>query len=47
VVAEGVETEAQACFLAQHGAPCMQGFHYHRPMPLADVIERLRAAEYA
>jgi len=47
VVAEGVETEAQACFLAQHGAPCMQGFHYHRPMPLGDVIERLHAAEVA
>ncbi|MEW6023081.1 MAG: EAL domain-containing protein [Pseudomonadota bacterium] len=47
VVAEGVETAAQACYLGQHGAPYMQGYHYHRPMPLADVIERLHAAEYA
>ncbi|WP_305824052.1 putative bifunctional diguanylate cyclase/phosphodiesterase [Massilia brevitalea] len=47
VVAEGVETAAQACYLGQHGSACMQGFHYHRPMPLADVIERLRAAECA
>ncbi len=48
VVAEGVETAAQACYLAQHGAPCMQGFHYHRPMPLGDVIARLQTtAEYA
>lgn len=47
VVAEGVETAAQACYLGQHGAPYMQGYHYHRPMPLGDLIERLHAAECA
>ena len=48
VVAEGVETAAQACYLGQHGSAFMQGYHYHRPMPLADVIAHLQhAAECA
>jgi diguanylate cyclase (GGDEF)-like protein/PAS domain S-box-containing protein len=41
VVAEGIETAAQAQYLAQHGAPYMQGFLYHRPMPLAQLLARL------
>jgi diguanylate cyclase (GGDEF)-like protein len=41
VVAEGIETEAQARFLAENGRPCMQGYLYCRPMPLADLIVRL------
>ncbi|TWI65423.1 PAS domain S-box-containing protein/diguanylate cyclase (GGDEF)-like protein [Pseudoduganella lurida] len=41
VVAEGIETEAQAAYLAQQGGACMQGFLYHRPMPLALLIEQL------
>jgi diguanylate cyclase (GGDEF)-like protein/PAS domain S-box-containing protein len=41
VVAEGIETEAQARFLAENGRPCMQGYLYCRPMPLADLIARL------
>ncbi len=44
VVAEGVETQAQAAFLAAHGAPGMQGYLFARPMPLADVVTRLTAA---
>ncbi|MCC2961004.1 EAL domain-containing protein [Massilia sp. IC2-278] len=47
VVAEGVETAAQACYLAQHGSAYMQGFHYHRPMPLGDVIARLQTTAEA
>jgi diguanylate cyclase (GGDEF)-like protein/PAS domain S-box-containing protein len=41
VVAEGIETEAQARFLADNGRPCMQGYLYCRPLPLADLIARL------
>jgi diguanylate cyclase (GGDEF)-like protein len=41
VVAEGVETRAQADFLIGHDCPCLQGYLYGRPMPLAEMIERL------
>ena len=44
VVAEGIESEAQARYLAEHGGAYMQGFLYHRPMPLGQLIERLRGA---
>jgi len=36
VVAEGVETEAQRCFLAANGCRQFQGYLLGRPMPLAD-----------
>lgn len=32
VVAEGVETEAQAHFLIRHGCDALQGFHFFRPL---------------
>jgi len=41
VVAEGVETEVQARFLAEHGAPHMQGYLFARPLPLAEVLALL------
>lgn len=41
VVAEGVETAAQAEYLAQHGNACMQGYLFHRPMPLDDLLLHL------
>ncbi len=41
VVAEGIETEAQARFLGENGRPCMQGYLYCRPLPLPDLIGRL------
>jgi diguanylate cyclase (GGDEF)-like protein/PAS domain S-box-containing protein len=41
LVAEGVETEVQARYLRSHGCPTMQGFLFHRPMPLARFIEVL------
>ena len=44
VVAEGVETEAQADYLARHGNAAMQGYLFHRPMPLAELLHQLRAA---
>ncbi len=40
VVAEGVETQAQADFLVAAGCPVMQGFLFARPRPLADWLER-------
>jgi diguanylate cyclase (GGDEF)-like protein len=44
VVAEGIELPEQAHYLAAHGRPFMQGYLYHRPMPLAQVIAHLRRA---
>jgi EAL domain-containing protein (putative c-di-GMP-specific phosphodiesterase class I) len=38
VVAEGVETAAQAAFLVAHDCACMQGYLFGRPMPLEQLI---------
>ncbi|MDB5771906.1 MAG: diguanylate cyclase [Burkholderia sp.] len=43
VVAEGVETRAQAAFLSANGSSGMQGYLFARPMPLADIIALLIA----
>ncbi len=40
VVAEGVETQAQAAFLREKGCGILQGYLFGRPMP-PDVLERL------
>ncbi len=37
VLAEGVETEAQRLFLAQHGCRHYQGFLFCRPAPIAEL----------
>jgi diguanylate cyclase (GGDEF)-like protein len=42
IVAEGVETGAQADFLRDHGCDEIQGFFYSRPVPATD-IQRLLA----
>jgi EAL domain-containing protein (putative c-di-GMP-specific phosphodiesterase class I) len=34
VIAEGVELQAQADFLAQHGCHAYQGYFFSRPLPL-------------
>ncbi|MDQ2822697.1 MAG: EAL domain-containing protein [Pseudomonadota bacterium] len=44
VVAEGIELQEQAHYLAAHGRPFMQGYLFHRPMPLAQVIAHLGRA---
>ncbi len=43
VVAEGVETEAQASLLRADGCDIMQGYLYGRPMPSQDFINLVRS----
>lgn len=45
LVAEGVETEAQARYLEQAGCGVLQGFLYHRPMRQKDLLELLKQQE--
>ncbi len=47
VLAEGVETEAQADFLALAGCPVAQGYLFARPMWEDDWLERLSEQETA
>jgi diguanylate cyclase (GGDEF)-like protein/PAS domain S-box-containing protein len=42
LIAEGVETESQARYLRANGCLTMQGYLYHRPMPLGRFIDVLR-----
>jgi diguanylate cyclase (GGDEF)-like protein/PAS domain S-box-containing protein len=46
VIAEGVETEAQRDFLAQHNCDAFQGYLFSRPVPadLIDAFMRTRAS---
>jgi len=41
VVAECVETEAQRSFLAECGCDEMQGFLFSKPLPAAELAERV------
>ena len=43
VVAEGVETEAQAAFLASHACDILQGFLISRPLPPEDLVAYIRS----
>ena len=42
LIAEGVETDSQARYLRANGCLTMQGYLYHRPMPLGRFIDVLR-----
>jgi diguanylate cyclase (GGDEF)-like protein/PAS domain S-box-containing protein len=42
VVAEGVETEAQASFLRERGCTLMQGYFFSRPVRAEDITAMLR-----
>ena len=44
VVAEGVETQAQADFLIQNHCECLQGYLYSRPQPLQGWLSAQIAA---
>ncbi len=41
VIAEGVETEAQASWLRRHHCPGAQGFHFSRPLPVDRLLDEL------
>jgi diguanylate cyclase (GGDEF)-like protein len=47
LVAEGVETEAQARYLEANGCTTMQGYHYYRPIALPHFIGALRGQSAA
>jgi EAL domain-containing protein (putative c-di-GMP-specific phosphodiesterase class I) len=43
VLAEGVETSAQAAFLREQGCDCLQGYLYGRPAPPEIFSDLLRS----
>lgn len=47
VVAEGVETEEQAQFLARHGCDLLQGYMFSRPVPVADAVQLMAPGRFA
>lgn len=46
IIAEGIESEEQAEVLLELGVDVGQGWHFGRPMPLIDFIDRFRPSRY-
>jgi EAL domain-containing protein (putative c-di-GMP-specific phosphodiesterase class I) len=42
VIAEGAETREQVAFLRENACDQVQGFYFARPMPFADLVDRMR-----
>ena len=42
VIAEGAETREQVAFLRENDCDQVQGYYFARPMPFADLLERMR-----
>src|SRR4029077_9776609 len=42
VIAEGVENEAQISFLRAHQCDEIQGYYFSRPLPVEEVVDKLR-----
>lgn len=41
VIAEGVETEQQLAFLGEHGCDAYQGYFFSKPVPAAELVDKL------
>ena len=42
-LAEGIETEQEWRFLAEHGCQLGQGFYFSRPVPASEILARYRS----
>jgi EAL domain-containing protein (putative c-di-GMP-specific phosphodiesterase class I) len=47
VVAEGVETTAQASFLREHGCDFGQGYYFGRPMPAKEAQQSMASSTHS
>lgn len=47
MIAEGIESDAQAEFLRERGVEYAQGFLFGRPMPFAELVQRIKEREHA
>ena len=46
VIAEGVETQAQADFLAEHNCDYVQGYFYSHPLPYNEFFEFIEQQDF-
>jgi sensor c-di-GMP phosphodiesterase-like protein len=47
MIAEGIESEAQAAFIRERGVEYAQGFLFGRPMPFGELVQRYKEREHA
>jgi EAL domain-containing protein (putative c-di-GMP-specific phosphodiesterase class I) len=45
-LAEGIETEGEYRFLADHGCDLGQGYYFSRPLPAREMTSRWRSGEF-